>query len=113
MNKLKLKHKKFDGCCLGKYKIYSIITHTENEFDIVLEEPNEHIYYSFTFFHEVGVIDDEFYTYRWANKLYGDDYEDLDVEVTREVVGNVVFDSVYNIAIFLVKNGFIKNEKYY
>ena len=43
MNKLKLKHKKFDGCCLGRYKIYSIIAHTEKEFDIVLEKIDEHI----------------------------------------------------------------------
>ena len=104
----KLKHKIFNECYLGKYKIYSVIPQTSIEFDIVLEEPNEHIYYSFTFFHKVGVIDDEFYTYRWGNKLYGDNYEDLDVEVTREEVGNDVFDSVHNIAVFLVKNGFIK-----
>lgn len=108
MNKLKLKHKKFDGCCLGNYKIHSVIAHTDKEFDIVLEKIDEHIYYSFTFFHKVGLIDDEFYTYRWGNKLYGDNYEDLDVEVTREEVGNDVFDSVHNIAVFLVKNGFIK-----
>ena len=43
MNKLKLKHNKFDGCCLGKYKIYSIIAHTDKEFDIVLEKIDEHI----------------------------------------------------------------------
>ena len=104
----KLKHKIFNECYLGKYKIYSVIPQTSIEFDIVLEEPNEHIYYSFTFFHKVGLIVDEFYTYRWGNKLYGDNYEDLDVEVTREEVGNDVFDSVHNIAVFLVKNGFIK-----
>ena len=106
MNKLKLKHKKFDGCCLGNYKIHSVIAHTEKEFDIVLEELNEHIYYSFTFFHKVGVIDDEFYTYRWGNKLYGDNLEMMDVDVTREIVGDDVFDSVCNLATFLLKNGF-------
>ena len=104
----KLKHKIFNECYLGKYKIYSVIPQTSIEFDIVLEEPNEHIYYSFTFFHKVGLIVDEFYTYRWGNKLYGDNLEMMDVDVTREIVGDDVFDSVHNIAIFLVKNGFIK-----
>ena len=108
MNKLKLKHKKFDGCCLGNYKIRSIIAHTDKEFDIVLEALNEYTYYSFAFSHKDGVLDDEFYTYRWDKKLCDSDYEDIDVEVTREEVGNDVFDSVHNIAIFLVKNDFIK-----
>ena len=75
----KLKHKIFNECYLGKYKIYSVIPQTSIEFDIVLEEPNEHIYYSFTFFHKVGLIVDEFYTYRWGNKLYGDNLEMMDV----------------------------------
>ena len=104
----KLKHKIFNECYLGKYKIYSVIPQTSIEFDIVLEEPNEHIYYSFTFFHKVGLIVDEFYTYRWDKKLCDSDYEDINVEVTREEVGNDVFDSVCNIATFLLKNGFIK-----
>ena len=108
MNKLKLKHKKFDGCCLGDYKIRSIIAHTDKEFDIVLEALNEYTYYSFAFSHKDGVLDDEFYTYRWDKKLCDSDYEDINVEVTREEVGNDVFDSVHNIAIFLVKNDFIK-----
>ena len=112
MNKLKLKHKKFDGCCLGNYKIRSIIAHTDKEFDIVLEALNEYTYYSFAFSHKDGVLDDEFYTYRWDKKLGDSDYEDIDVDVTREEVGNDVFDSVHNIAIFLVKNGFIKNGTY-
>ena len=90
----KLKHKIFQDCYLGKYKIYSVIPQTSIEFDIVLEEPNEHIYYSFTFFHKVGLIVDEFYTYRWGNKLYGDNLEMMDVDVTREIVGDDVFDSV-------------------
>ena len=102
----KLKHKIFNECYLGKYKIYSVIPQTSIEFDIVLEEPNEHIYYSFTFFHKVGLIVDEFYTYRWGNKLYGDNLEMMDVDVTREIVGNDVFDSVCNLATFLLKNGF-------
>ena len=108
MNKLKLKHKKFDGCCLGNYKIRSIIAHTDKEFDIVLEALNEYTYYSFAFSHKDGVLDDEFYTYRWDKKLCDSDYEDINVEVTREEVGNDVFDSVHNIAIFLVKNDSIK-----
>ena len=108
MNKLKLKHKKFDGCCLGDYKIRSIIAHTDKEFDIVLEALNEYTYYSFAFSHKDGVLDDEFYTYRWDKKLCDSDYEDINVEVTREEVGNDVFDSVHNIAVLLVKNGFIK-----
>ena len=108
MNRLKLKHKRFDGCCLGNYKIRSIIAHTDKEFDIVLEALNEHTYYSFAFSHKDGVLDDEFYTYRWDKKLCDSDYEDINVEVTREEVGNDVFDSVHNIAVFLVKNGFIK-----
>ena len=94
----KLKHKIFNECYLGKYKIYSVIPQTSIEFDIVLEEPNEHIYYSFTFFHKVGLIVDEFYTYRWGNKLYGDNLEMMDVDVTREIVGDDVFDSVCNLA---------------
>ena len=102
----KLKHKIFNECYLGKYKIYSVIPQTSIEFDIVLEEPNEHIYYSFTFFHKVGLIVDEFYTYRWGNKLYGDNLEMMDVDVTREIVGDDVFDSVCNLATFLLKNGF-------
>ena len=97
----KLKHKIFNECYLGKYKIYSVIPQTSIEFDIVLEEPNEHIYYSFTFFHKVGLIVDEFYTYRWGNKLYGDNLEMMDVDVTREIVGDDVFDSVCNLATFL------------
>ena len=108
MNKLKLKHKKFDGCCLGNYKIRSIIAHTDKEFDIVLEALNEYTYYSFAFSHKDGVLDNEFYTYRWDKKLCDSDYEYIDVEVTREEVGNDVFDSVCNIATFLLKNGFIK-----
>ena len=103
----KLKHKIFNECYLGKYKIYSVIPQTSIEFDIVLEEPNEHIYYSFTFFHKVGLIVDEFYTYRWGNKLYGDNLEMMDVDVTREIVGDDVFDSVCNLATFLLKNDFI------
>ena len=103
----KLKHKIFNECYLGKYKIYSVIPQTSIEFDIVLEEPNEHIYYSFTFFHKVGLIVDEFYTYRWGNKLYGDNLEMMDVDVTREIVGDDVFDSVCNLATFLLENGFI------
>ena len=108
MNKLTLKYKKFDGCCLGKYKVRTVILHIDNEFDVVLEEPTEQIYYSFAFSHKDGVLDDEFYTYRWDKKLCDSDYEDIDVEVTREEVGNDVFDSVHNIAVFLVKNDFIK-----
>ena len=107
MNKLKLKHKKFDGCCLGNYKIRSIIAHTDKEFDIVLEALNEYTYYSFAFSHKDGVLDDEFYTYRWDKKLCDSDYEDIDVEVAREEIGNDVFDSVHNIATFLLKNDFI------
>ena len=107
MNKMKF-FELFDGCCFGKYKIHSIIEHTDKEFDIVLEALNEYTYYSFTFFHKGGVLDDEFYTYKWNKKLYGDDYEDIDVEVMREELGHDVFDSVHNIAKFLLKNGFIK-----
>ena len=108
MKKLEPKHKKFKGCYLGKYKIHSIIAHTDKEFDIVIEALNEYTYYSFAFSHKDGVLDDEFYTYRWDKKLCDSDYEDIDVEVIREEVGNDVFDSVHNIAVFLVKNGFIK-----
>ena len=107
----KLKPNIFDECYLGKYKIYSVIVYdytTNSEFDIDLEEPNEKIYYSFSFFLKGGVLDDEFYTYRWDKKLYGDNYEDIDVEVMREEVGHDVFDSVHNIAKFLTKNGFIR-----
>ena len=104
-----LNNKIFNGCYLGKYKIYSVIqyTDTEKEFDIVLEEQNDHIYYSFTFFLKDEMLEDEFYTYRWHNKLYGDNYESIYVEVMSEEIGNDVFESVHNIAIFLVKNGFI------
>ena len=46
MKKLNLKHKKFDGCCLGKYKIHSITTYTDTdtEFDINIEDTDENIY---------------------------------------------------------------------
>ena len=54
------------------------------------------------------MLDDEFYTYRWDKKLYGDNYEDIDVEMMREELGHDVFDSVHNISKFLTKNGFIK-----
>ena len=40
MNKLKLKHKIFEDCYLGKYKIYTVLSQTSVEFDIVLEEPS-------------------------------------------------------------------------
>ena len=107
MNKLKLKHKKFDGCCLGKYKIRTIILHTDNEFDVVLEEPTEQIYYSFAFFKKDGILDDEFYTYKWEKKLFGDDYKDYDVDVTCKEIGSDVFNSTCNIAKFLVQNKLI------
>ena len=110
MKKLNLKHKKFDGCCLGKYKIHSITTYTDTdtEFDINLEDTDENIYYSFSFsINNYRELDDEFYTYKWGKKLFSVNYEDIDVEVMREELGNVVFDSVCNIATFLVKNGFI------
>ena len=110
MNKLKLKHKKFDGCCLGKYKIHSITTYTDTdtEFDINLEDTNEHIYYSFSFsINDYRELDDEFYTYKWGKKLFSVNYEDIDVEVMREELGHDVFDGVRNLATFLLKNGFI------
>lgn len=103
----KLKHNIFNDCYLGKYKIYAVLSQTSVEFDIVLEEPNEHIFYQFEFFYD-GVHKDKFFTHRWRNKLYGNNPEKLDVEVTREAVGNDVFDSLCNIATFLLKNGFIK-----
>ena len=107
MNKLKF-FELFYGCCFGKYKIRSIIAHTDKEFDIVLEALNEYTYYSFAFSHKDGVLDDEFYTYRWDKKLCDSDYEVIDVEVIREELGHYVFDSVCNLATFILKNGFIK-----
>ena len=105
-------HKIFNDCYLGKYKIYNVIATTPAQFDIILLEPNEHIYYQFKFFYD-GLYNGEIFTFRWDKKLYGNNSEKLNVEVTREEVGNDVFDSVCNIATFLLKNGFIKNEKYY
>ena len=102
----KLKYKIFEDCYLGKYNIYYVTLSTNVEFDIILEEPNEHIYYQFAFFYN-GVHNGKIFTYRWHKKLYGNNSEKLDVEVTREEVGNDVFDSVCNIATFLLKNGFI------
>ena len=102
----KLKHKIFNECYLGKYKIYSVIPQTSIEFDIVLEEPSKHIFYQFKFFYD-GLYNGEIFTFRWSKKLYGNNSEKLNVEVTREEVGNDVFDSVCNIATFLLKNGFI------
>ena len=102
----KLKYKIFEDCYLGKYNIYYVTISTNVEFDIILEEPNEHIYYQFEFFYD-GIYKDEFFKYRWDKKLYGNNSEKLNVEITREEVGNVVFDSVCNIATFLLKNGFI------
>ena len=111
MNKLKLKHKKFDGCCLGKYKIYNVIATTPQQFEIILEEPNEHIFYQFEFLY-YEVCKDNLFINRWYNKLYSNTPERLDVEVSREIVGNVVFDNVRNLATFLLKNGFIDNKTY-
>ena len=102
----KLKYKIFEDCYLGKYNIYYVTLSTNVEFDIILEEPNEHIYYQFKFFYN-GVDNGKFFTYRWHKKLYGNNSEKLNVEVTREEVGNDVFDSVCNLATFLLKNGFI------
>ena len=104
-------HKIFNDCYLGKYKIYNVIATTPAQFEIILEEPNEHIFYQFNFFYD-GIYKDEIYINRWYNKLYSNTPERLDVELTREIVGDDVFDSVHNIAIFLVKNGFIKNGTY-
>ena len=53
------------------------------------------------------MLKDKIFTHRWRNKLFGNNPEKLDVEVTREIVGNDVFDSVCNIATFLLKNDFI------
>ena len=102
----KLKYKIFEDCYLGKYNIYYVTLTTNVEFDIILEEPNEHIYYQFKFFYD-GLYNGEIVTFRWDKKLYGNNSEKLNVEVTREEVGNDVFDSVCNIATFLLKNGFI------
>ena len=46
-DKLKPKHRLFEGLYLDKYKIRSIITYTDTdtEFDIILEDVNEHINY--------------------------------------------------------------------
>ena len=102
----KLNYNIFEDCYLGKYKIYYVTLTSNVEFDIFLEEPNEHIYYQFKFFYN-GLYNGEIFTLRWPKKLYGNNYEKLDVEATREELGNVVFDSVCNIATFLLKNGFI------
>ena len=102
----KLKYKIFEDCYLGKYNIYYVTLSTNVEFDIILEEPNEHIYYQFKFFYD-GLYNGENFTFRWSKKLYGNNSEKLNVEVTREEVGNDVFDSVCNIATFLLENGFI------
>ena len=99
-------YKIFEECYLGKYNIYCVTLTSNVEFDIILEEPNEHIYYQFKFFYN-GVHRDKIFTYRWRKKLYGNNSEKLNVEVTREEVGNDVFDSVRNLATFLLKNGFI------
>ena len=112
MNKLKLKHKIFNECYLGKYKIHNVISSTSVELDIVLEEPNEHIFYQFEFFYD-GIYKDEIIINRWYNKLYSNTPERLDVEVTREIVGDDVFDSVRNLATFIFKNGFIKDGVYW
>lgn len=106
MNKLKLKHKIFNDCYLGKYKIYTVLSQTSVEFDIVLEEPSEHIFYQFRFFYK-GVLKDKIFTHRWRNKLFGNNPEKMDVEATREIIGNDVFDSVCNLSTFLLKNDFI------
>ena len=102
----KLKYKIFEDCYLGKYNIYYVTLSTNVEFDIVLEEPSEHIFYQFKFFCR-GLYNREVFTVGWREKLYGNNYEKLNVEVTREEVGNDVFDSVCNIATFLLENGFI------
>ena len=102
----KLKYKIFEDCYLGKYNIYYVTLSTNVEFDIILEEPSEHIYYQFKFFYD-GLYNGEIFTFRWSKKLYGNNSEKLNVEVTREEVGNDVFDSVCNIATFLLENGFI------
>ena len=102
----KQKYKIFEDCYLGKYNIYYVTLSTNVEFDIILEEPNEHIYYQFKFFYD-GLYNGVIFTFRWDKKLYGNNSEKLNVEVTREEVGNVVFDSVCNIASFFLKNGFI------
>ena len=109
-DKLKPKHRLFEGLYLDKYKIRSIITYTDTdtEFDINLEDANEHVYYSFSFsINNYRELDDEFYTYKWGNKLFSVNYEDIDVEVMREELGHDVFDGVRNLASFLLKNGFI------
>lgn len=51
MKKLEPKHKKFNGCYLGKYKIHSITTYTDTdtEFDINLEDTDEHILFVLIF----------------------------------------------------------------
>lgn len=105
-------HKIFNDCYFGKYKIYNVIATTPVQFDIILQEPNEHIFYDFEFLYD-GVYKDKFFINRWHNKLYSNTPERLDVEVTREIVGNVVFDNVRNLATFIFKNGFIKDGVYW
>ena len=105
-------HKIFNDCYLGKYKIYNVIATTPVQFEIILLEPNEHIFYQFNFFYD-GIYKDEIYINRWYNKLYSNTPEMVDVEVTREIVGNVVFDNVRNLATFIFKNGFIKDGVYW
>ena len=108
----KLKYKIFEDCYLGKYNIYYVTISTNVEFDIILEEPNEHIFYQFNFFYD-GIYKDEIFINQWYNKLYSNTPEVVDVEVTREIVGNVVFDNVRNLATFIFKNGFIKDGVYW
>ena len=105
-------HKIFNDCYLGKYKIYNVIATTPAQFEIILQEPNEHIFYQFEFLYD-GVYKDKFFINRWYNKLYSNTPERLDVDVTREIVGNVVFDNVRNLATFIFKNGFIKDGVYW
>ena len=56
----KLKHKIFNDCYLGKYKIYNVIATTPQQFEIIIKEPNEHIFYQFNFFYD-GIYKDEIY----------------------------------------------------
>ena len=63
-------YKIFEDCYLGKYNIYTVTLTSNVEFDIILEEPNEHIYYQFKFFYN-GVHNGKFFTHRWRKKLYG------------------------------------------
>ena len=105
-------HKIFNDCYLGKYKIYNVIATTPQQFEIIIKEPNEHIFYQFEFLYYEAYKDNLFIN-RWYNKLYSNTPEMLDVEVTREIVGNVVFDSVCNLATFIFKNGFIKDGVYW